>query len=113
MITLLTDKKMTDETKLPNDEFAKIAKRFNSDDYDLIDVMLRAYYLGSEQLQQKLQAADQQTAELQQEVERLKAALEQCKGLTTWGTKDATHVFNQIDKIASKALNPQQDENGR
>lgn len=48
----------------------------------------------------------QQTAELQQEVERLREALEQCKGLTTWGTKDATHVFNQIDKIASKALNP-------
>jgi len=52
----------------------------------------------------------QQTAELQQEVDRLKLALEQCKGLTTWGTEDATHVFNQIDKIASKAINPQQDE---
>jgi len=59
-----------------------------------------------ESLQQKLQAAEKQTAELQQEVERLKIALKQCKGLITWGTMDATHVFNQIDEIATEALNP-------
>jgi hypothetical protein len=51
--------------------------------------------------------ATQQTAELQQEVERLKEAIIDAKSLAD------EHKYPEMYWILSKALNPQQDENGR
>lgn len=50
---------------LPTEQFAKIRKRFESDDYDLTDVMLRAYYLGKEATQQQAIATGEKWVSLE------------------------------------------------
>ena len=59
-----------------------------------------------ESLQQKLQAAEKQTAELQQEVERLKLAIIEIGNHLCEGNYIAAYRYLQ-------SINPQQDETGR
>jgi hypothetical protein len=88
-----------------------------------------------ESLQQKLQAAEKQTAELQQEVERLKReynlqgdTLAGCKVLLYKVNEDNNRLRNVLESVhayakewgyvtmtalINEALNPQQDEKGR
>ena len=58
-----------------------------------------------ESLQQKLQAAEKQTAELQQEVQRLKLAIIEIGNHLCEGNYIAAYRYSQ-------SINPQQDENG-